>query len=211
MTRQKEFETSSTRMHIDTRQTLRGWRSNAVLGLAVLTCCAAFSASANAACGRPIPSNLPLLWPQPDLLNGAQLQEPASADRAQRPADSPSIVGLWHAKFMSSGQLYDEGFDAWHRDGTEILNDNGVPPAAGNVCLGVYTRTGTRSYKLKHVAWNWDTSGNLTGTLIIHEAVTVGTNGDSYHGSFVFDFYDLSGNLTSQVTGNLSATRIATD
>ena len=211
MTHQKEFETRSTKMHIYTQPAPRGWRSNLVLAMAILACCAAFSASANAACGRPVPSNLPLLWPQPDLLSGAQLQKPGSVDRSQKSGDSTSIVGLWHVKFMSSGQLYDEGFDAWHSDGTEILNDNGVPPAAGNVCLGVYISTGTGRYKLKHVAWNWDASGNLTGTLIIHEVVTVSTSGNSYHGSFVFDFYDLSGNLTSEVTGNLRGTRIAAD
>jgi len=180
-------------------------RFSAALAVALLAYCAAGPVSANAACGRPVPSNLPMLWPPTELLPRASVDHRANA------GDNAFIVGLWHVKFMSSGQLYDEGFDAWHSDGTEILNDNGVPPAAGNVCLGVYTTTGKGSYELKHVAWNWDANGNLTGTLIIHESVTLGATGNSYHGSFLFDFYDLSGNLTSQVTGNLSAARITAD
>ena len=109
--------------------------------------------------------------------------------------------------------LYDEGFDVWHADGTEILNDNGVPPAQGNVCLGVWKKTGPRTYKLKHLAWNWDINnqGMLTGTLIIHETVTVDADGDSYTGSFTFDFYDLNGNFSKEDAGYLEATRIFVD
>jgi hypothetical protein len=107
--------------------------------------------------------------------------------------------------------LYDEGFDQWHSDGTEMRNDNGVPPSLGNVCLGVFKKTGHRTYQLRHPAWNWDASGNLTGTLIIRETITLDAGGTSYHGSFTFDFYDLSGDLITGVASTVPAQRITTD
>src|SRR5262245_23536045 len=73
-----------------------------------------------------------------------------------------SIVGLWHITFLvgHGPDVFDEGFEQWHSDGTEITIDVAVPPAAGNICLGVWEKTGPRSVKLHHVGWNWDASVN---------------------------------------------------
>ncbi|MEO8053065.1 MAG: hypothetical protein ABI833_21875 [Acidobacteriota bacterium] len=64
---------------------------------------------------------------------------------------NPSIVGLWHTTFISGGSVWDEAFEQWHSDGTELAVDNAVPPLLGNVCVGVYKQTGPRTYKLHHV------------------------------------------------------------
>ncbi len=130
---------------------------------------------------------------------------------AARPA---SIVGLWHVLFVSGGQPFDEGFDQWHRDGTEILNDTAPPQPAngsGTVCLGVFKKTGPGTYKLKHPFWSFDANGNLAGKGFINQDVTLDASGDSYHGSFIFDLYDLSGNLIFEATGELTAERITPD
>ena len=75
------------------------------------------------------------------------------------PAGSaPSIVGLWHVTFFSGGVVTDNAFDAWHSDGTEVLNDF-TDPIEDNVCLGVWTQTSTGAYKLKHPSWTFDTGG----------------------------------------------------
>jgi hypothetical protein len=60
---------------------------------------------------------------------GAPAQDPAflNADQAQA-----SIVGLWDIRFLAGDQVVDEGFDVWHSDGTETLNDT-PPPVTGNV------------------------------------------------------------------------------
>lgn len=136
-----------------------------------------------------------------------------STQSAKEADDEPSIVGLWHARFHigASSALFDEGFDQWHSDGSEILNDNGVPPSQGNVCLGVWKKVAPLTFKLKHPAWNWDANGNLIGTLIIHETVTLDADGDSYQGTYAFDFYDLKGNFVSEVKGDLDAKRITVD
>jgi hypothetical protein len=79
------------------------------------------------------------------------------------------------------------------------------------VCLGVWRQTGHNTYKLKHPAWNFDASGVLLGTVVLHETITIDTDGKAYNGSFVYDVYDLSGNLISETTGDLKAERIEAD
>jgi len=57
----------------------------------------------------------------------------------------------------------------------------------------------------------FDANGNLAGKGFINQDVTLDTSGDSYHGSFIFDLYDLSGNLIFEATGELTAERITPD
>jgi hypothetical protein len=134
--------------------------------------------------------------------------------RANQNDPSGPIVGLWLVTFNADGQVFDQGFDQWHSDGTEILNDTAPPqPAngAGTVCLGVFKKTGPRAYKLNHPFWSFDVNGNLVATGVFRESVTVDAGGDSYAGSFTFDLFDLSGNLIDEVQGTLTATRITPD
>src|SRR5438876_4455364 len=98
-----------------------------------------------------------------------------------------SIVGLWVVTFrVGDGPgVYDKGFEQWHADGTEFTMDVAVPPAAGNVCVGVWVPTGPRSAKLHHVGWNWDTSLNpaaLAGTFVLDMNATVDANGTTFTG-----------------------------
>ena len=143
-------------------------------------------------------------------------QSNRSAFRLVSDHDGPSpfggsIVGLWKATFTSGGMTVDEGFDAWNSDGTEILNDD-PPPAAGNICLGVWVRSGPMTYKLKHPSWTYDpTTGMVNGTAIIRETITLAPNGNSYHGVFTIDFFDLSNNPQGSFNGTVAATRITVD
>ena len=179
-----------------------------ILAVAVLACCALLPASAMASCGRPVNTRAAAISPASPLLQKLGLvQQAAASTGASGPA---SIVGLWHVTYQTDGQFFDEGFDQWHSDGTEVLNDT-PPPALGNVCLGVFKKTGSNTYKLNHVAWNFDANGNLIGSISWRQIVTLDAGGNSYHGSFVFDIFDLSGNLTSEVTGDETAERIKPD
>jgi hypothetical protein len=187
----------------------RGHFSRTILTLTILAWCAVLSAPASASCNHPPNPKLPVALPERHLFKTQTMMQQSPLSATEDANDS--IVGLWHVRFLSGGLLYDEGFDQWHSDGSEILNDNGVPPAQGNVCLGVWKKVGSRTFKLKHPAWNWDANGNLVGTLIIRESVTLDADGDSYQGTFTFDFYDLNGNLTSEVKGDLNAKRITVD
>ena len=175
-----------------------------------------FAGSANAACAsKPVriaPLNLfesPKVTAAPDTI-----QESAFADNDSE-FSGGSIVGLWHIKYFvgNSKTLWDEGFEQWHSDGTELSNDNAVPPSLGNVCVGVYKQTGPRTFKLRHVTWNFDVSGALTGTFELLQTVTVSNNGRTFIGTYTSDSRDLSGNIIPSLhaEGVLSATRITVD
>jgi len=125
-----------------------------------------------------------------------------------------SIVGFWHVLFISGGQVFDEGYDQWHSDGTEILNDNALPQPAngsGTICLGVYKKIGPLTYKLKHPFWSFDATGTLVGTGVFLETPTVDQSGNHYTGPFEAITYDLKGNVTSDTKGELKAERITPD
>jgi hypothetical protein len=184
-------------------------RSLAASAIAVLAAITLFSASANATCSSSRATRPVLVLPQAQLFRALQPMQSESTNKT-KDVGNASIVGLWHVKFVASnGDLYDEGFDQFHSDGTEILNDDGVPPAEGNVCLGVFKKIGQGTYRLKHPAFVWDGNGGLVGTLIISETITLDPGRNRYNGTFEFDFYDLAGSLTDEVKGDLSGERIA--
>ena len=152
--------------------------------------------------------SMPSVFPMrtPAILPPGLIPAPAQSNAAPGPSGTP-IVGLWSVTFYSSGVVVDQAFDAWHSDGTEILNDF-TDPIEGNVCLGVWTQAGPQTFKLKHPSWTFDTTGNLTGTAYILETVTVGPGGNEYEGPYSISFYDTSGNPTGSFTGNIKAYRI---
>jgi hypothetical protein len=122
-----------------------------------------------------------------------------------------SIVGLWHLTFLINGVAVNQGFRQWHSDGTEILNDT-APPVTGNVCLGVWVQTGRRTYRLKHPAWRFDAAGNLIGTQLLREEVTLARGGNSFTASATLEFFDLSGNKVGELPpGEVRGERITVD
>jgi hypothetical protein len=188
-----------------------GHRPAPIVAFALLAGCTLFSTSAKASCGPSKAPKLAIVLPESQSFQARGATQQASSLYKPKGDANTLIVGLWHVKFVSNGQLYDEGFDQFHADGTEILNDDGVPPAEGNVCLGVFKKVGHLTYQLKHPAFVWDANGALVGTLVIRETITLKPGRNSYQGSFVFDFYDLTGNLTDEVTGDLTGERITVD
>lgn len=125
-----------------------------------------------------------------------------------------SIVGLWHTTFLlgEGPTLYDEAYEIWHADGTEVAIDNAVPPALGNVCIGVWRRDGG-SIKLRHVTWNWNLDGTKAGRFLLQATVTVGSNGNAFSGRYVTDSYDNDGNVLPEfhAEGVVQGVRITPD
>jgi hypothetical protein len=184
---------------------------NLLASVAFLALITMFAPGANAACSSPN-AKFGITPLESNFLPGEGNAARFSAGKLEE--DEASIVGLWHAFFVSGGQPFDEGFDEWHSDGTEILNDTAPPqPAngAGTVCLGVYKKIAPATYKLRHPFWSFDANGNLVGSGVILETVTLDADGDSYHGTFTFDQFNLSGNLIFEATGELNAKRITVD
>jgi hypothetical protein len=179
-----------------------------ILTVAILAGCALFSASANASsCGSAANGASPVALPQMRVLE--PMSEVQVAAQSNAGDNDDSIVGLWHILFLvpptsalPSG-VFDEGFDQFHSDGLEILNDTAEPqPAngAGTICLGVYKKTGPRSYKVKHPFWIVDELGHTSGSGVILETITL--NADAR------GFQEVP---NSRVEGHLKAERITPD
>jgi hypothetical protein len=175
----------------------------------VIGFCGAFASSAKAQCGPQLKNK------QPALAFSIQAKEDRATEQKESiesAADAPSIVGLWDVQFLVDGQVVDEGFDQYHSDGTEVLNDT-PPPAAGSVCLGVYVKTGKRSIKLKHPSWIYDaTNTTVIGRATILEDITLDPGGNSFTGTFILQLRDLMGNpLAPDAPGQLKGDRIVPD
>ena len=136
------------------------------------------------------------------------------------PYGDPTIVGLWHVAYTTSGgSPFNDTLDTWHADGTEFENAF-LPPAAGDICMGVWKQTGARSVKLHHVGWMFNPAtptATATNTFTLDEENTVAPDGKSYSGKFTFKEWNLDGTPTLAggspivVTGTIAATRITVD
>jgi len=140
--------------------------------------------------------------------NSAALPSGLIAKLAESPnAAHGTIAGLWHATYTTSdNQPFQESFDMWHTDGTEMEIAN-VDPIIGNSCVGVWKQVGAELH-LHHVGWGFDNVGNLVGPFTVDDILVLGARGNSYSGGFAFKQYDTNGNLLQEVTGTISATRI---
>jgi hypothetical protein len=199
----------------------------AILGAILLG--TAFISGASAQCGlaalpKGVPApKAPAAWHP--LNPGTPRIVEASFNRDDR--DSPdsnvdSIVGLWHAVFTAKGNgaalpdgtLIDNSLVAWHSDKTETMISS-RPPQDGDVCLGVWEKTGRNRFKLNHIGWGgYDTTnapegiGNPSGPTQILEDVVVSPDGKHFAGTFILNAHDLSGNITAHITGVITATRV---
>jgi hypothetical protein len=151
-------------------------------------------------------------------------------------AENP-IVGLWRIKVLSQGNqaagipnytVLDQGFSAWHSDGTEILN-SGRDPVTTNFCLGTWKQIGASSYKLAHYTMSWsglttDAKGNIVvnpktkeplntyiGPGYIQEIVTIGAGKTTFQGTFSVEQFDQTGKSLYLLNGDIFGTKITTD
>jgi hypothetical protein len=195
--------------------------SKFTLVLGIILTGALLSASAFAGCGDQGKSKhgaslLPQSW------NG-QLGSflPISTSSSDDP-----IVGMWHVTFTAEGNEagppdntpIDNSLVVWHSDHTEIMASS-RPAQDGDICLGVWERTGRSKYKLNHLPWlgGSDTTnapsgiGNPTGPTRLLEEVTLSPDGKHYCGRFTLDAFDTTGNLTAHIVGVVTATRVTVD
>ena len=114
-----------------------------------------------------------------------------------------TVVGMWHAILRigdASGPVYDEVLEHFHADGTELLISNALPPALGNICIGVWKRVGPRTFKLKHMTWNWSPEeggfgvpGTFAGHFELEITLRLDGRGNSYTGQWSAKNYGLEG------------------
>jgi len=126
--------------------------------------------------------------------------------REHREPERALIVGLWKVTFTSGGQVTDVGFDAWHADGTETLND--VSPISHNVCLGVWAQTAPRTFQLKHMVLRFDAAGTFIGTAVLKETNIVNREGTAFTGTFTIEFFDLADTSLFVGAGEVTGERV---
>jgi hypothetical protein len=130
------------------------------------------------------------------------------------PGLSDPIVGMWLAELrLENGDLYEQSLQLFHADGTEMQVSNGIPPVLGNVCVGVWESAGSRTVKLRHMAWNWAADGTFLGTYVFLATLEVDRQDNHYRGTWTADSFDVGGVLVpdAHAEGNVAATRVTAD
>jgi hypothetical protein len=148
------------------------------------------------------------------VLSPKLLASATTAVAAVPDGSDSSIVGLWNTTFYvgDGPDVWDQAYEQWHSDGTELAVDNGVPPVLGNLCVGVWKQVG-KTIKLRHLTWNWNLDGSKAGTFVLLLTATVDKGGKAFSGTYVTDSYDLNGNVIPELhaEGVVRGTRITVD
>jgi hypothetical protein len=132
------------------------------------------------------------------------------------------ITGLWAFKYISKGNsgtlgipdgaLVDGGNTLWFADGNELTYSGIRDPATGSVCLGVWKRSGERTYELNHIGLSWDPVNHVpAGPAFIKQHVTLAIGGQSYSGTFEITQLKPDGKtpaLPASIKGTIEATRV---
>lgn len=118
-------------------------------------------------------------------------------------AGDNGIVGTWLATYDGGVHV---GYLQWQRGGT--LQDNmDFAAKTGNVQLGDWSTDGRGTYTALLTGWTYDSKGNTrNGKYVKTEDDVLSAN--TYSGTFEVIYYDLSGNITFQHDGTVTAVRI---
>jgi hypothetical protein len=152
------------------------------------------SVSAQASCGAQLGSKAGVIVPHIKV-----------SPNEAAPFGKSSIVGMWTNSIIVGGNVVATSISTWHNDGTEYDNID-APPIGGNVCQGVWESKG-RSVEEHHFGWTFDQNSNPSGYFTLVQNVKVSRDGMSYTGPFDQKYYDVNGNLLTEVTGTMSAER----
>ena len=165
------------------------------------------TSTAFAGCGRASHSSVNFV-PGTDRALARQIFGAASESPAAVTGKPSDPTGLWFTVVTFESAPVYQAFEAFTSDGLEILNDNS-PTLEGNVCLGTWTATGRNTAKVFHPSWSYDESGNLNGSVVIREQITISADGNSFTGSVTVEAFDLSGDSQGIVfAGDLSGKRM---
>jgi hypothetical protein len=161
--------------------------------------------------------------PQNPLASATSAELARDLISAKSSAASAPLVGMWNFQFISEGNTTHNpsiadgtqlnwGYNQFHSDETEILNSGARMPAQENFCLGVWQKTGHATYQVNHFALNYNpTTGGLVGKILVVETLTVSPGGTAFSGTFVETVFDINGNKTDHLTGQVTGQRITTD
>jgi hypothetical protein len=170
---------------------------------------------AHAGCGQYRPASFDA-YPQHQLGLPYLLLAASDTEDGNPAVSGPTMVGTWKEQWISVGSKgipdgteIDAGYAQWHSDGTEINLSGLRSPLTGNVCLGVWKKTGPWSYQMNHFGISYDTTGvNLVGPARIQQWLVLAQDGLATSGKFTIDQYDEAGNLLAHLQGKIVGTRV---
>ncbi len=189
------------------------WKILPVLsGLALATMVGPY---AHAGCGLYSPAPHAASW-QPQIASPRLVLAAFTIDDDDATPQEPSIVGTWKQHWISEGSEgiqdgteVDASYAQWHSDGTEMQVSGMRAPLTGDVCVGVWIKTGARTYRLNHFGVSYDSTGQiLVGPARLQAWLTLDAKGNSSSGRFTLDQWDEAGNLLAHVQGKLIGTRV---
>ncbi|HEY1961363.1 MAG TPA: hypothetical protein VGG69_03005 [Rhizomicrobium sp.] len=116
---------------------------------------------------------------------------------------APGIAGTWLATYDGGVHI---AYLQWQKGGTasEIVD---FASKTGNVQLGDWSTDGRGTYTLLLTGWTYDTKGNARTGRFVKTEDEVLSDG-TYSGTFEVTYYDLTGNITFQHDGTVTAVRI---
>jgi hypothetical protein len=212
-------------MNADNRTFKRNWKVW-VTGLAMAGLGAGFAQQASAGClDYKTPRKNAVSWQTPGEFFGSlsvvKVSDGEYWDWEPAVHRAP-IVGLWSFKYISKGNLdtlgipdgavIDGGATVWYADGNENTLSGVRAPDTGDVCLGVWKRTGEWTYELNHLGLSWDPVKNeYAGPAFIKQHVTLAEDKKSYSGTFTIDQLKPDGKthaLPALIKGTIVATRV---
>jgi hypothetical protein len=190
---------------------------------------AAFAQQANAGCvDYKTPKKTATRWQTPgefyESLRVLKVSDEEWGDW-ESPIHHAPIVGLWSFKYISKGNykslgipdgaVIDGGATTWFADGNESTLSGVRAPTTGDVCLGVWKRTGEWTYELNHLGLSWDPVKNeYGGPAFIRQYVTLAEDKNSYTGTFTINQLGPDGKtpaLPALIKGTILATRMTLD
>jgi hypothetical protein len=148
----------------------------------------------------------PMFKTQTDV-KASKSDTPESTGFAAENVVNPSIVGMWHIRFVIGDTTIQEAYQIWNQGGTEVHNPN-VDPRTNNICLGTWIQAPTQIFKLNHRVWFYDTNGNFQGVGFLTESLTLSNGGQTQSGTFNLEIHDPNGNVVASVPGNVVGERI---
>ena len=186
-----------------------------VPALSVLVLATMFGPYAHAGCGLYSPVPHTTGW-QSHIASPRLLLAALTTDDDDAATKEPSIVGLWKQHLISEGNEgiedgteVDASYVQWHSDGTEMQVSGMRAPLTGDTCLGVWIKTGARTYQLNHFGVSFDPTGQiLVGPARLQAWVTLDAKGNSSLGRFTLEQWDEAGNLLAHVQGKVTGTRV---
>jgi len=195
------------------------WKS-ALVGLA-LTAALVMIPNALAQCALSSKIVKPAGWTMSHR-SGVRLMQSA-LHKPEDDDDEASIVGMWHVIFTAQtlndapvNIALDNAIVIWHKDGTEFMSSS-RPPQDGNVCFGVWAKTGRLKYFLNHIPWGGNDLtnapngiGNPEAGAQLTENIILSPDGNSYTGMFKLVAYNANKQPYATFTGILTAKRITT-